>query len=133
MRRNRDQYPYGVSGHLIFPNSFYYEINNIESISGDIVAGEMLLSGKYMKRVRNTKEQMFYVVDKNNCAVLQRNMDREYDNRIAYPDRGTLPVHFIGKKMYKFTYEEIKNYDNRYLAFLKPVEMLEKEEEEVNS
>lgn len=67
------------------------------------------------------EKKRYYVVDKDGCAILKRNTDREFFKQVAYPENGKLKSYYIGDEDYMFTEKEIKDYDERYLPFAKKV------------
>ena len=66
------------------------------------------------------EEQLFYVVDKYNTAILSKGIDGN-----PYPREGVFSDYFVGHEDYMLTEQEIKYYDPRYMTFAKPIEEFE--------
>ena len=66
------------------------------------------------------KEQLFYVVGKDNTAILSKGIEGN-----PYPREGVFSDYFVGHEDYMLTEQEIKDYDPRYMTFAKPIEEFE--------
>ena len=66
------------------------------------------------------EEQLFYVVGKDNTAILSKGIDGN-----PYPREGVFSDYFVGHEDYMLTEQEIKDYDPRYMTFAKPIEEFE--------
>ena len=66
------------------------------------------------------EEQLFYVVGKDNTAILSKGIEGN-----PYPREGVFSDYFVGHEDYMLTEQEIKYYDPRYMTFAKPIEEFE--------
>ena len=123
---------------LVFAIAHIYDKNEIDKNPNkeeeriflwmELADNEEVFARAWLDGYTVEKEQKYYVLNVSGSAILRRNTDKEYDSTIAYAESGRLMKHIVAQDeehLYQFTEEEIKEYDDRYWAFRKPVEEME--------